>query len=124
MRLSTQGSSFRAAIWNGSSIQPLINPNSSDGETWALLWHGDRLYSTGYVQIAGPPGAVVGVLKWEDNQWILVGDQLSSHVYSIATRDDQLFVGGVFGGTSSNACPRFARLDGAARSAARFGLYA
>jgi hypothetical protein len=112
MRLSTQGPRFRAAIWNGSSIQPLISPDSSDGETWALLWHGGRLHSTGYVQIAGPPGALVGVLKWEDNQWILVGDQLSSHVYSIAAREDQLFVGGVFGGTSSTACSRFARLDG------------
>lgn len=112
IRLSTQGPTFRAAIWNGTSIQPLIDPNSSDGEALSLVWLNDSLYSTGHVQLAQPPGALVGVLKWEDSHWVQVGDHFRSHVYSIAARNDTLFVGGVFVDTPNDACPRFARLDG------------
>jgi hypothetical protein len=112
MQMPSAGTRFRAAIWDGVALQPLIDPNQPNGEAFALTWHLGRLYITGRGTMAQPPGFFVGVWKWESNQWTPVGDQFQAHVYSIAARDDQLFVGGVFTGTSSNACPRFARLDG------------
>lgn len=98
-RFTTAGgvSSNTLAKWNGTSWSSIPQVN---GEIYALHVFNGELYAGGCFGISGVPGTN-SIAKWDGTNWHAIGNGVMASsgcgtVYSIATYNNEIYIGGKF----------------------------
>lgn len=87
------------AKWNGKTWSSLGTgitiPNNRNGEVQTLATDGNIVFAGG---VSFPNGVTTyQVNRWDGTNWASIGEQIPSFATALATRGDEVFVGGAFG---------------------------
>ena len=104
----------RAARWNGTAWQPLIDPTDTTvltGEVDAMASNGTDLYVAGLISQVGNL-AVSNIARWNGTSWAALGTGINGYVLALAIDGQSLYAGGSFSMAGGQVATNLARWDG------------